>query len=142
MYILKLDIAKQTGWAITEETWWNDDGSVVSYGTKGFWDRVPILAGNKVDLMFQFIIELHKKYSFDMIYIEQLNYFRNAKTTRSLLQQQAGAHFAALKLDIPIREVPTLSSYRKAEAVRLLGSRGIKVDNTDEADALMLGEKL
>ncbi len=144
--ILKLDIAKQTGWAISTENWYKnyktkeENARVIDYGREEFWNRVPIIAGNKIDLMSQFIIKVCKEHEVDEIWYEELNYFRNIKTARSLLYQHSGAHFAALKLGIPIKAIQTQSSYRKQVAIRMLSLIGIKVDNTDIADALMLGE--
>ncbi len=138
--ILKLDIAKQTGWAITDELWYKNHGKIHDYGSIAFWDRVPIIPGNKIDLIFQFIVNKYKEEAFDEIWYEELNCILNLVTVKSLLHQQAAVHFAGLKLNIPVKGVPTQSSYRKGQAEKMLQRRMILVQNQDESDALMLGE--
>ncbi len=138
--ILKLDIAKQTGWAITDELWYKNHGKIHDYGTVEFWKWTPIIPGNKVDLIFQFVINKYKEEPFDEVWYEELNYIRNLKTVKSLVLQQAGVHLAALKLNIPIKGIPTQASFRKGPAERLLQKKLILVKNQDESDALMLGE--
>ncbi len=141
MKILKLDIAKQTGWALTDKWWLKDKGNIYHYGSTSLWGREAILPGNKVDLTFHFVVKLIEKYKPDEIWFEDLNYFRNKVTARSLLHQQAGMHLAALKMNTPILSVPTKSSFRKMEAAALLErTANITVDNFDEGDAIMLGE--
>ncbi len=138
--ILKLDIAKQSGWAITDELWYKNHGKIYASGTEIFWKQKPILYGNRVDLMFHFILELSEKYEFDEIWYEELNSVRNLDTVKSLMIQQAGVHLAALKLNIPIKSIKTSESYRKKVAVNKLLQRTILVQTDDEADALLLGE--
>ncbi len=138
--ILKLDIAKKTGWAITDELWFKNHGKIHGSGSKEFWGKVPIIPGNKVDLIFQFVIKLAKDFDIDEIWYEELNYIRNLTTVKSLVSQQSGVHLAALKLNIPIKGIPTQASYRKGVAIRMLQNRSLLVTDQDEGDALMLGE--
>ncbi len=138
--ILKLDIAKQTGWALTDELWFKNHGKVYDYGTKVFWKQQPIILGNKVDYMFQFVLAMYNNESFDEIWYEELNCVVNLNTVKSLLAQQSGAHLAALKLNIPIKGIKTSASFRKNAAEKVCRDLGLTIKNQDEGDALMLGE--
>ncbi len=165
--IIKLDMAKLAGYAVLEyHTYVDDKGEVQKgplcyihdYGEKEFWGREPIDAGSKVGLVYDFVNELIDKHTesnspVDVIWMEQLNYFRNKDTARSILHQQAGAHLAARFNDIDIIEIPTMSSYRKQEAIdrtrviiNNMNEKGgdmfyAKQITDNSADAFMLGEK-
>ncbi len=142
MRVLKLDIARQTGWAVMDKI--NEINDIIFYNTKEFWhQRYVLTPGSKAMSMFNFIKELIKEYKPDEIWMEQLNSMRNAKTVRSLLQQQSGAHMAAEDSGIVIKEIATRSSYRKQEAVRKVEQLfpALQLSSVDEADAIMLNEK-
>ncbi len=141
MRILKLDIAKITGWAVMDDE--ISPKALIEYGFKQFWDREAINEGSKVATMFNFVNDIIKDYSIKEVWIEQLNFFRNAKTTRSIIQQQSGAHMAALNNGIVSIEVPTQSSYRKQAALTQV--KKLYPESTilqmDICDAIMIGEK-
>ncbi len=138
MRVLKLDVAKKTGWAIVD----TDTNKLIDYGTETFWGRESIDAGSKVGLIFDFICDLLVKYTVKEIWMEQLNSFRNAKTVRSLLQQQSGVHLYGSSNGIIVKEIPTSSSYRKQDAIRMVEMmQGVEIDDPDICDAIMLNEK-
>ncbi len=141
MIILKLDIAKTTGWAIMDDT--TSPKGLIDYGFEKFWDREAIHESSKVATMFNFVNDIINKYGVEQVWIEQLNYFRNARTTRSIIQQQSGAHLASLQNNLISTEIPTQSSYRKKEALeqvkKLYPERAIL--SMDICDAIMLGER-
>ncbi len=139
MILLKLDIAKNTGWALMDDS--TSPMTLIDCGKKTFWDRLAIDPGSKVALMFNFVNDMCREYNVEGIWIEQLNNFRNGVTTRSLLQQQSGAHLGAVKNDIRAIEVNTMKSLRKQAAVSKVAklySEIIAVD-MDICDAIMIG---
>ncbi len=141
MIILKLDIAKTTGWAIMDDS--TSPKGLIDYGFEQFWDRAAIHESSKVATMFNFVNDIINKYGVEQVWIEQLNYFRNARTTRSIIQQQSGAHLASLQNKLKSTEITTQSSYRKNEALaqvkKLYPEKGIL--SMDICDAIMLGER-
>ncbi len=141
MRILKLDIAKVTGWAVMDDK--TTPKELIAYNFEQFWDREAINEGSKVATMFNFVSDKIKEYNIDEVWIEQLNFFRNAKTTRSLIQQQSGAHLAAIDKGLVSKEISTQSSYRKQAALTQVKYLYPKhnIMQMDICDAIMLGEK-
>ncbi len=138
MIILKLDIAKNTGWALMDSD--TSPMTILNCGKKTFWDRLAIDPASKVALMFNFVNDMCRDNSIDQIWIEQLNNMRNAVTTRSLLQQQSGAHLGALQNNITAVEINTMKSLRKINAVNKVSqvyNNGIT--DIDICDAIMIG---
>ncbi len=72
MRILKLDIAKITGWAVMDDE--ISPKALIEYGFKQFWDREAINEGSKVATMFNFVNDIIKDYSIKEVWIEQLNF--------------------------------------------------------------------
>ncbi len=58
------------------------------------------------------------------------------------MQQQSGVHLYGSSNGIVVKEIPTSSSYRKQDAIRMVQMiQDIEINDPDICDAIMLNEK-